>query len=134
MRGKKMNRELYLLDLQAELCQSLSNATRLRIIQILKESPKSVGDISAELNMAQPTVSRHLAVLRASGLLTANRKAQEVFYEIANPKVVVVCEMMRSILAEREVQHSNLLHYIQTEDARYITHEIPLAGHPQIIP
>ena len=45
----------------------------------------------------------------------AHRKAQEVFYEIANPKVVEVCEMMRSILAEREARHINLLNHIQDE-------------------
>lgn len=109
-----MNHELDIFNLQAQLYQSLSNATRLRIIHTLKDAPKSVNEISAELGILQCTVSRHLAVLRSTGLLTARRKAQEVFYEITNPKVVEVCEMTRCILAEREARQLDLLHRIQT--------------------
>lgn len=116
-----MNHELYLWDLQAELCQSLGNPIRLRIIHMLKEAPKSVGEISMEMDLAQPTVSRHLSVLRTNGILKAHRKAQEVFYEIANQKVMEVCEMMRSILAEREAQRLDLYHHFQGE------------GHPLIL-
>ncbi len=108
-----MNHELDVFNLQAQLCQSLGNAIRLRIIHALKESPKSVNGISAEVGISQPAVSRHLSVLRSTGLLTAHRKAQEVFYEITNPKIVEVCEMMRCILAEREAQQLDLLHRIQ---------------------
>jgi len=108
-----MNDELDIYDLQAQLCQSLSNPIRLRIIHTLKGAPKSVNEISADLDASQPTISRHLAVLRSTGLLTARRRAQEVYYEITNPKVVEVCEMMRCILAEREAQQLDLLHRIQ---------------------
>jgi len=108
-----MNHEIDIFDLQAQLCQALSNAVRLRIIHMLKEGPKSVNEISAEVGISQPTASRHLSLLRSTGLLTAHRRAQEVYYEITNPKVVEVCEMMRSILAEREAHQLNLLHRIQ---------------------
>jgi len=109
-----MNHELDIFDLQAQLCQSLSHAIRLRIIHTLKEAPKSVNRISAELGISQPTISRHLSVLRSTGLLTPRRRGQEVFYEITNPKLVEVCEMMRRILAEREARQLDLLQRIQT--------------------
>lgn len=108
-----MNSEIDIFDLQAQLCQSLSNAIRLRIIHALKAYPKSVNEISIEVGASQPTVSRHLAVLRSSGLLTAQRRAQEVYYAITNPKIVEVCEMMRCILAEREAQQLDLLQRIR---------------------
>ena len=120
-----MNHELYLLDLQADLCQSLGHAIRLQIIHILKTSPKSVNEISLEVGLPQSTISRHLSVLRSNGILTAHRKAQEVFYEIVNPKVVEVCEMMRNILAERETQRLDLLNYFQGEGLGLITEEVP---------
>lgn len=108
-----MNHEHDVFYLQAELCHSLSHPVRLQIIQALKTSPKSVNEISTEIGVLQPTVSRHLAVLRSAGVLTAQRKAQEVYYTIANHKIVEVCEMMRSILAEREAQQLDLLQRIQ---------------------
>ena len=104
-----MNHEIQIFEMQAQLCQSLGHTIRLRIIHTLKEGPKSVNEIAAILDASQPSISRHLAVLRSTGILTATRKAQEVIYEITNPKVVEVCEMMRSILAERESLQFDLL-------------------------
>ena len=108
-----MPHETDVFDMQAQLCQSLSNPVRLRIIHTLKDAPKSVNEISAELGASQPTISRHVSVLRSVGLLTAHRRAQEVYYEITNPKIVEVCDLMRGILTEREAQQLNLLHRIQ---------------------
>ena len=105
-----MNHELAIFEMQAQLCQSFGHAIRLRIIHTLKEGPKSVNDLAALLNASQPTISRHLSVLRSTGLLTAQRKGAEVFYAISNPKVIEVCETMRSILAERESLQLDLLH------------------------
>jgi DNA-binding transcriptional ArsR family regulator len=108
-----MDRELIILDMQAQLCQSLSHAVRLRIIHALKEGPKSVNEIAAALEATQPTISRHLSILRSTGLLTTQRKGIEIYYEITNPKVVEICEMMRSILSERGIQQIELLQRLQ---------------------
>jgi DNA-binding transcriptional ArsR family regulator len=104
-----MAHELQIFEMQAQLCQSLGNSIRLRIIHTLKDGPKSVNELAAVVDASQPTVSRHLSVLRSTGILTAQRKGAEVFYEITNPKVVEVCDMMRSILAERESLQLDLL-------------------------
>lgn len=108
-----MNHELVVFEMQAQLCQSLGHTVRLRIIHALKAGPKSVSEIATAVEASQPTISRHLSVLRSTGLLTSQRKGIEVIYEIANPKIVEVCEMMRSILAEREAQQLELLQHIQ---------------------
>ena len=108
-----MNQDPLFFEMQAQFCQSLSNATRLQIIDILQEGPKPVNEIAATVGAPQPTVSRHLSVLRSGGLLTSERRGTEVYYEITNPKVVKVCEMMRSILAEREILQLDLLQSIE---------------------
>jgi ArsR family transcriptional regulator len=108
-----MNREILVFEMQAQLCQSLGHTIRLRIIHSLKEGPKSVNEIATLVKASQPCISRHLSILRSTGLLTAQRKGAEVFYEITNPKVVEVCEMMRSILAERESLKLDLFHAME---------------------
>lgn len=95
--------------MQAHLCQSLGNALRLRIIHTLKEGPKSVKEIAARVDCSQSTASRHLSILRSTGLLRSARKGSEVHYELTNPRIVEVCEMMRAILAERESWQITLL-------------------------
>jgi len=109
-----MNHELVIFEMQAQLCQSLSHAIRLRIIHTLKEDPKSVNELAKIVGNSQPTVSRHLSLLRSTGLLTAHRKGAEVFYEITNPQLVEICEMMRGILATREMKQLDLLHSMQS--------------------
>ena len=105
-----MNQELMIFEMQARLCQSLGHSIRLRIIHTLKQGPKSVNDLAALVNVSQPTISRHLSVLRSNGILTAHRKGAEIYYEISNPKVIQVCEMMHLILVERETMQLDLLH------------------------
>jgi DNA-binding transcriptional ArsR family regulator len=109
-----MNHELAIFEMQAQLCQSLSQAIRLRIIHALKEGPKSVNEIATIVGSSQPTVSRHLALLRSTDLLTAHRKGAEVFYEITNPQLVEICEMMRGLLVMREMKQLDLLHSLQS--------------------
>lgn len=109
-----MEPDVIIFEMQAQLCQVLGHAVRLRIVHSLKEGPKCVNNLVAVLkNVPQPTVSRHLSVLRSAGILSTRRQGMEIIYEIANPKIVGVCEMMRTILAERESQQLELLHRIR---------------------
>ncbi|KAF0108113.1 MAG: ArsR family transcriptional regulator [Anaerolineaceae bacterium] len=109
-----MEQDLIIFEMQAQLCQVLGHAIRLRIVHTLKEGPQCVNELVAALqNIPQPTVSRHLAVLRSAGIVSTRRQGMEIIYEIATPKIVGVCEMMRTILAERESQQLELLHRIQ---------------------
>jgi DNA-binding transcriptional ArsR family regulator len=48
---------------------TLAEPTRLRIIELLSERPRKVGDIAHALNMSGPATSRHLRVLRQGGLI-----------------------------------------------------------------
>ena len=108
-----MSENPIIFDLQAKLCQTLGQSVRLRIINLLKSGPQCVTSIAEKIEVPQPTVSRHLTVLRSAGILTRQRKGQEVFYEITSPKIVEVCEMMRAILTEQESYHLEILNILQ---------------------
>lgn len=90
-----------IFDLQAELCKTMANATRLRIVHSLRERPKSVSEIVQETKLAQAKVSQHLAILRAYGVVASKREGRDVIYRIANHKLVRVCDLMREVLAEQ---------------------------------
>ena len=102
-----------IFDLQAKLCQTLGQSVRLKLINLFKSGPQCVTSIAENIDVPQPTVSRHLTVLRSAGVLTRQRKGAEVFYEITSPKIVEVCEMMREILAEQESHHVEILNILQ---------------------
>jgi DNA-binding transcriptional ArsR family regulator len=109
-----MEQEFPIFEMQAQLCQVLGHSIRLRIVNALKTGPMCVNELVAALKtVSQPTVSRHLAVLRSAGVVLTQRHGMEVIYEIANPKIVGVCEMMRTILAERESRQFEIFNHIQ---------------------
>lgn len=70
---------------QIETFQMLADQTRLRALALIQNMGElCVCELVAGLNLPQPKISRHLAGLRDAGLLSSNRKAQWVFYQI-NP-------------------------------------------------
>lgn len=71
----------------AALFKLLSNESRLRLIQLISESPCTVGELAERTTMSQPLVSQHLRSLRQGGLVTAERHGKEVTYAIADTHV-----------------------------------------------
>jgi DNA-binding transcriptional ArsR family regulator len=49
---------------------------------MLRGGPKTSGEIAARFRSSWPTISRHLAVLREPGLVAAERRGQEIYYEL----------------------------------------------------
>ena len=102
-----------IFDLQAELRQAMSNATRLRLVHELRQGPRRVGELALAVNLAQAKVSQHLAILRARNIVQAQRDGNESIYQITNPKIEQVCDLMREVLAEQAAQRSELIQTIQ---------------------
>jgi ArsR family transcriptional regulator, arsenate/arsenite/antimonite-responsive transcriptional repressor len=69
--------------------KALADATRLRILTLLVEGEVCVCDIHDSLRLPQPTVSRHLAYLRRSGLVEARRDATWMHYRLADVAPVI---------------------------------------------
>ena len=62
--------------------RALADETRREILTLLASGSKTSGQIAAQFDSSWPTVSRHLAVLRDAGLVTAERAGQEIHYEL----------------------------------------------------
>ena len=65
-----------------EILQALAHQLRLQICVLLKEGSLSVSTICQQLNTPQHRVSQQLALLRASGLVAAEKQSRQVFYSI----------------------------------------------------
>jgi ArsR family transcriptional regulator len=87
--------------MQAEVLKTLASPRRLEILHRLFEGPREVGRLAAELGASQPNVSQHLSVLRTAGLVEFERDGREVRYRLADPDVMVACQIMRSVLERR---------------------------------
>ena len=86
--------------LHAEICQALSDPSRILILYELHEGARNVGDLAGSLGLSQPTVSRHLKVLRDRKMVRAEREGTNVFYTLADSRVVEALNLLRAVLAD----------------------------------
>jgi ArsR family transcriptional regulator len=75
-------------------CKALADETRQRVLEMLLEGEKSVGDIVDAFPTSQPTISHHLNVLKQIGLVTSRKEGKQVFYSINRDNVVECCGML----------------------------------------
>ena len=67
----------------ARFFRVLGDPTRLRIVELLQDGERSVGQLVTAVGQPQPRVSTHLACLRHCGFVTAERRGKEVIYRLA---------------------------------------------------
>jgi DNA-binding transcriptional ArsR family regulator len=65
-----------------DVFRALADETRREILKLLRDRPRTSGEIASEFQSSWPTISRHLAVLRAADLVVARRNGQEISYEL----------------------------------------------------
>ena len=70
------------------LFHSLSDGARLAIVRRLADGEARVADLVGELNLAQSTVSAHVACLRDCNLVVGRPQGRQVFYSLARPELM----------------------------------------------
>lgn len=86
--------------LHANICQALGDPKRIFILYSLYAEPRHVSALAADLGMPQPTVSRHLRVLRERGLVKTERNGTAVIYTVTDDRMIKVIDTMRQILRD----------------------------------
>jgi DNA-binding transcriptional ArsR family regulator len=86
--------------LHAQVCSGLADPNRILILYKLAEAPHNVSELAASLEIPQPTVSRHLKVLRERSMVNADRDGQSVYYSLADDRIIQALDLLRAILAD----------------------------------
>jgi ArsR family transcriptional regulator len=95
--------------LHAELCSALAEPTRLLVLYVLAEAPCNVSELTQKLAIPQPSVSRHLKVLRDGGLVHTTRQGQSVVYELTDRRVIDALDLLRGVLRDRIQRSADLI-------------------------
>lgn len=88
-------------ELLGEFFATLAHAKRMRILCALQQGPKTVTEIAARAGVSVPNASQHLRMMRDRGAVIANKQAQSVYYEIADPRILEAMKMIRESLADQ---------------------------------
>lgn len=81
-----------LAEMIAERFRLLSEPMRIRILDVLRDGPMTVGAITGALDGSQQNVSKHLGLLLRAGIVTRRKEQTASVYEIADPSVFSLCE------------------------------------------
>ena len=89
---------------KAQLFRVLGHPLRIRILELLRDGERTVGDLQAELQLDSSGTSQHLAALRQQGVLDSRRVGTSVYYRIRDPRtsqlLAVATEIITSALSD----------------------------------
>ncbi len=89
--------------------KALADPTRRHVLQLLRQGPKSAGDLAEHFPVSKPTMSAHFSVLREAGLVDSDKQGKTIMYRLK-----------MSVLEEALMEFSELLglNLIQRADGR----------------
>ena len=89
------------LNQVAEYFQALSEPTRLRILNFLRDGERSAGELAELCGYTGANISRHMAVLVNRGLAVRESRGTSVFFRIADESVYALCDLVCGNIARR---------------------------------
>ena len=95
--------------LHANIYRALADPKRILLLYAIHENPRHVSALAEYLSIPQPTVSRHLRILRHQSLVVSEREGSSVVYHIADLRIIEVLEIMRQVLYDSMTRRSDLL-------------------------
>lgn len=87
------------LNPAAALFHSLGDPKRLAIVRRMAHGEVRVGDLTAELGLAQSTVSAHVACLRECGLVQGRTQGRSIYYSLSRPELMDLLAAAEGLLA-----------------------------------
>lgn len=74
-------------DDSAGVFKALADPTRRQILQDLRDGELAAGDIARRFTISGPSISRHLSILKAAGLVTERRDANRILYSVVEDRL-----------------------------------------------
>ncbi|OIO38235.1 MAG: hypothetical protein AUJ72_02815 [Candidatus Omnitrophica bacterium CG1_02_46_14] len=94
-----MTNQIYLI--KTAFLKALAHPTRLQILEILCRGESSVGQFAQVLGVDQPTVSRHLGILKQGGVVAARQEGLSVLYKIQNEAMTEFLQKLTELLKRK---------------------------------
>jgi DNA-binding transcriptional ArsR family regulator len=96
-------------NLHADICSALAEPSRILILYALSEKNYTVNDLANALGFPQPTISRHLKILRDLNLVEAVRQGMNVEYHLADHRLIEALDLLRGVMRDRITHRADML-------------------------
>ena len=87
-----------LYKLKAEFFKTLGHPARIRVLELLVEQDRSVGELLPEVGLESSNLSQQLGVLRRAGVVVTRKEGNTVIYSIASPDIAELLAVARKVL------------------------------------
>ena len=94
-------------EARARILRALGNSSRLIILDELSGGEKCVAELTEAVGLDMSTISKHLSVLKAVGLVQAERRSTQIFYRLLAPCVLGFFDCVESVMdaqVQRQIQ------------------------------
>jgi ArsR family transcriptional regulator len=87
---------------RAEILKAVAHPTRVAILDILRRGEECVCRICPELEGSQPNTSKHLATLKAAGILESRQEGTMTFYRVVDTRVYEILELVDQMIRRQD--------------------------------
>ncbi len=98
-----------LSEVKAELFRALAHPARVRVLEVLVDSERSVGELQPLVGIELSHLSQQLAVLRRAGLVSARKERSNVYYSLRDPLVGELLTVAKQLLLAQLSETRDLL-------------------------
>jgi ArsR family transcriptional regulator len=98
---------------KASLFRVLGHPARVRVLELLRDGERSVGQLQAELQLDSGGTSQHLSALRRVGVVESRREGTSVLYRVGDPRVFDLLAAARDVIARRLEADQSLLRELE---------------------
>jgi len=96
-------------QLHADICSALADPSRILLLYALVDQPRTVNELTGDVNISQSATSRHLKVLRERGLVSTTRLGQSIEYSLTDPRIIEALDLLRAVLRDSLSRRANLM-------------------------
>lgn len=104
-------------QLKAEFFKTLGHPVRIRVLELLSEGERSVGELLREVQIEASNLSQQLSVLRRAGFVATRKEGSTVYYSLVSGEIAELLNVARTALTSVLSGQSELLDSLR-EDAR----------------
>jgi ArsR family transcriptional regulator len=94
---------------KAELFKALANPARIRVLELLSEGERSVGEMQPQVGIELSHLSQQLGILRRAGLVVARKEGASAIYAIKDPLIADLLQLSKRILRNSMAETNEML-------------------------
>ena len=105
-------------DVKAEFFKTMTHPARIRVLELLREGPRSVSELQPDVGIESSHLSQQLAVLRRAGIVASERQGNSMIYSVVDPQIYELLQTAKEIIARSLSGAGDLLADLESVEFR----------------